>query len=71
MDARLTPASGHAERLAALNMIEPVAERLVAVTLGADKSYDAAVFVEELRTLNARAARGAEYQPPALGVNRI
>jgi len=54
VDARLTLVSGHAERLAALDMIEPVAERLVAVTLGADKSYDAADFVEELRTLNVR-----------------
>jgi transposase len=54
VDARLTLVSGHAERLAALDMIEPVAERPVAVTLGADKSYDAADFVEELRTLNVR-----------------
>jgi len=54
VDARLTLVSGHAERLAALDMIEPVAERPVAVTLGADKGYDAADFVEELRTLNVR-----------------
>jgi transposase len=54
VDARLTLVSGHAERLAARDMIEPVAERPVAVTLGADKSYDAADFVEELRTLNVR-----------------
>jgi transposase len=54
VDARLTLVSGHAERLAALDMIEPVAERPVAVTLGADKSYDGADFVEELRTLNVR-----------------
>jgi len=54
VDARLTLVSGHAERLAALDMIEPVAERPVAITLGADKGYDAADFVEELRTLNVR-----------------
>jgi transposase len=54
VDARLTLVSGHAERLAALDMIEPVAERPVALTLGADKGYDAADFVEELRTLNVR-----------------
>jgi hypothetical protein len=54
VDARLTLVSGHAERLAALDMIEPVAERPVAITLGADKSYDAADFVEELRMLNVR-----------------
>jgi hypothetical protein len=39
VDACLTPASGHAERIAALAMIEPHADRPVAVTLGADKGY--------------------------------
>jgi transposase len=54
VDARLTRVSGHAERLAALEMIEAAANRPVAITLGADKGYDAADFVEELRTLNVR-----------------
>jgi IS5 family transposase len=54
VDARLTRVSGHAERLAALEMIEPFAERPRAITLGADRGYDAADFVEELRTLNVR-----------------
>jgi transposase len=54
VDARLTRVSGHAERLAALEMIEPWADRPRAVTLGADRGYDAAEFVEELRTLNVR-----------------
>src|ERR1700720_4846000 len=54
VDARLTRVSGHAERLAALHMIERFADRPVAVTLGADRGYDAAEFVEELRTLNVR-----------------
>jgi len=54
VDARLTRVSGHAERLAALAMVEGVADRPVAITLGADKGYDAADFVEELRTLNVR-----------------
>jgi transposase len=54
VDARLTRVSGHAERLAALEMIEPCADRPRAVTLGADRGYDAAGFVEELRTLNVR-----------------
>ena len=54
VDACLTPANGHAERVAALAMIEPRAERPVAVTLGADKGYDAADFVNELRSLNVR-----------------
>jgi len=54
VDARLTRVSGHAERLAALDMIEGFADRPRFVTLGADKGYDAADFVEELRTINVR-----------------
>ena len=45
VDARLTRVSGHAERRAALEMIEPLADRPRAVTLGADRGYDAADFV--------------------------
>jgi transposase len=48
----LTPADGHAERVAALHMIEPYAERPGRVTLGGDKAYDAEDFVNELRTLH-------------------
>ena len=44
----------HAERVAALAMIELRADRPAAVTLGADRGYDAAAFVNELRTLNIR-----------------
>jgi hypothetical protein len=54
VDARLTRVSGHAERLAALEMVEHVGERPCAITLGADRGYDTADFVEELRTLNVR-----------------
>jgi transposase len=54
VDARLTRVSGHAERLAALEMIEPHADRSRAITLGADRGYDTADFVEELRTLKVR-----------------
>ena len=54
VDACLTPANGHAERVAALAMIEPRADRPVALTLGADKGYDAADFVNELRSMNVR-----------------
>lgn len=54
VDTRLTRVSGHAERLAALDMIEAWADRPRAITLGADRGYDAADFVEELRTLNVR-----------------
>ncbi len=54
VDTRLTRASGHAERLAALDMIEPLGDRPRAITLGADCGYDAADFIEEPRTLNVR-----------------
>jgi transposase len=47
----LTPANGHAERVAALAMIEPHADRAQAITLGADKAYDAEDFVNELRSM--------------------
>jgi Transposase DDE domain len=49
--ACLTPADGHAERVAALHMIEPRADRPRAITLGADKAYDAEDFVNELRAM--------------------
>jgi transposase len=54
VDTRLTRVSGHAERLAALEMIEPWGDRPRAITLGADKGYDARDFVMELRELNVR-----------------
>jgi hypothetical protein len=50
--AMLTPASGTAEREAALKMIvqrSPGSRRL---TLGADKGYDTKTFVADLRDLN-------------------
>ena len=53
VDACLTEANGHAERIAALHMIEPRADRPRPITLGADKAYDAEDFVNELRSLNA------------------
>jgi len=52
VDTRLTRVSGHAERLAALDMIEPRADRPGAITLGGDKGFDAADFVMELREIN-------------------
>ena len=51
VDARLTRVSGHAERLAALAMIEIHGDRPRAITLGADKAYDAEDFVNELRSM--------------------
>ncbi|HEU4357318.1 MAG TPA: IS5 family transposase [Xanthobacteraceae bacterium] len=53
VDACLTEANGHAERIAALHMIEPRADRPRPITLGADKAYDADDFVNELRSMNA------------------
>ena len=54
VDACLTQANGHAERLAALAMIEKHADRPRAITLGADKGYDTSDFVNELRSMNVR-----------------
>jgi hypothetical protein len=63
VDACLTQADGHAERIAALHMIEPRADRPKPITLGADKAYDAEDFVNELRAMKvtphvAQNARG-------------
>jgi hypothetical protein len=54
VDTRLTRVSGHAERLAGLDMIQGFADRPSAITLGADKGYDAGDFFEESRTINVR-----------------
>ena len=51
VDAVLTPANGQSERVAALAMIEPRADRARAITLGADKAYDTRDFVNELRSM--------------------
>lgn len=51
VDACLSVADGHAERVAALHMIEPRADRPRPITLGADKGYDAEDFVNELRSM--------------------
>ncbi len=52
VDGCVTEASGHAERTAALAMIEKRADRPNPITLGADKGYDAEDFVNELRSMN-------------------
>ena len=52
VDACLTEADGHAERVAALHMIEPYADRPRPITLGGDKGFDSADFVNELRSMN-------------------
>ena len=65
VDACLTPASGHAERIAALHMIEPRADRR-GVTLGADKGYDAEDFVNELRSMGVTPHVAAKTSRSAL-----
>lgn len=50
VDARLTLASGTAEREAALAMLKPRAKRRI--TVGADKAYDVSAFVNDLRRCN-------------------
>jgi transposase len=52
VDACLTQADGHAERVAALHMIEPHVDRPGRITLGGDKGFDSADFVNELRSMN-------------------
>jgi hypothetical protein len=47
-----TRASGHAERLAALHLLEPHADRPQKVTLAGDKGFDTQDFVAELREIN-------------------
>ena len=52
VDTRLTRVSGHAERLAGLDMIAPRADRPHAITPGGDKNFDTKDFVMELREIN-------------------
>jgi site-specific DNA recombinase len=58
----MTRVSGHAERLATLEMIEPRADRPEAITLGGDRGFDAADFL--LATANALAASLNEAPQP-------
>ena len=51
VNAYLTEATGYAERIAALHMIEPFSDRPQAITLGADKAYDTKDFVRDLRSM--------------------
>jgi len=66
VDARLTPADGHAERVAALAMIEPRADRPRRITLAADKGYDAEDLVNELRSMNVTPHVAAKAKGSAL-----
>ena len=62
----VSEASGTAEREAALAMLGRQAGRH-RVTLGADKAYDVADFVADLRALNVTPARRPEHHQPPLG----
>jgi len=66
VDACLTEADGHAEREAALAMIEPRADRPGRITLGADKGYDAEDSVNELRSMNVTPHVAAKVTGSAL-----
>lgn len=59
VDACLTLVDGHAERVAALHIIEPCADRPTAIMLGADKAYDAEDFVNELRSMTPMLRRAS------------
>jgi transposase/IS5 family transposase len=67
VEACLTHADGHAERNAALAMIEPRADRPIRITLGADKGYDAEDFVNELRAMNVTPHVAAKAKGSAVG----
>ena len=64
-----TTATGHAERWAAVRLIEPHAATPQPVTLGADKGYDSADFVRALRD-KAVTPHVAAHQWPPLGDRR-
>jgi hypothetical protein len=49
VDACLAVADGHADQVATLHMIELRGDRCRAITLGADKAYDAEDSVNGLR----------------------
>lgn len=51
VNASLTRADGQAERMAALLMIEPQADRSRRITPGADKGFDRQDFFNELRSM--------------------
>ena len=69
VDTRLTLATGTAERQAALEMVadRPGNHR---ITLGADKAYDVAEFVADLREHNVTPHVGAEHHQSAIGNRR-
>ena len=65
VDACLTRADGHGERVAALHMIEARADR-PGVSLGADKGYDTEDFVNELRSMGVAPHVAAKIRGSAI-----
>jgi hypothetical protein len=70
VDACLTEANRHAERIAAPHMIEPRAARPRPITLGADKGHDAEDFVDELRSMKCDASPCGEHERSLVGDRR-
>ena len=66
VDAELTRASGHAERLAGLAMLDRLPSAGPA-TLGADRGFDAGDFVMELRERQVTPHIAQKHQRPPLG----
>jgi hypothetical protein len=54
VNACLTPADGHAERMAALHMIEPRADRPQAITVGAIRTWAIATHSNSYRCRSFR-----------------
>jgi transposase len=69
VDTLVTPASGSAERAAALAMLGRQSRRHRA-PLAADKAYDATDFVADLRTLNVTPPRRPAHHGPPFGDRR-
>jgi hypothetical protein len=65
----MTPATGTAEREAAVAMVEQLADGQ-RITLGADKAYDTTDFVAEMRRWGVTPHVVAKFQRPALGHRR-
>jgi hypothetical protein len=64
VDTRLTAVNGHAGRSAALSMNEPRADRPRAITLGADKAYDAEDFDGSRADVDAFSETGIMSKSP-------
>ena len=74
VDARLTEVNGHAERIAALHMIEPRADRPMPITLGADKAYDTQKFGQvagDLSGAPSTTARSRSNFPTTMAMTQV